>query len=136
MAAVQIEKRYGPAKKRIHQGIVEFNGNVVGQASSKTFAATLRDDSQIVGGIVCLVRRGWLYIDELWLDERYRGKGFGSQLIDLAERHGRALGAAAAYVDTFSFQARPFYEKHGYVLFGELENYPSGHSRYWLSKSL
>ena len=33
-------------------------------------------------------------------------------------------------------QALPFYEKHGYTVFGVLENYPTGHSRYFVRKSL
>jgi GNAT superfamily N-acetyltransferase len=136
MAEVQIEKRYGPTKKRIHEGIIAFNSAVTGYQRTKTFAVSVRDGDEIVGGAVGMVRREWLFIDELWLDERYRGKGFGSQVMDSAEDHGRALGAKAVYLDTFSFQARPFYEKRGYRVFGELENYPPGYTRYWLSKSL
>ena len=40
------------------------------------------------------------------------------------------------WLDTFSFQARRFYEKLGYVVFGELPDYPAGHSRYFLQKRL
>jgi hypothetical protein len=41
---------------------------------------------------------------------------------------------AILWLDTFSFQARPFYEKLGYEVFGQLEDYPRGHSRYFLQK--
>jgi GNAT superfamily N-acetyltransferase len=136
VAIVQVEKRFGPARKRIHEGMIAFNSAIVGYSRTKTFAVSVRDGDEIVGGAVGMVRREWLFIDELWLDERYRGKDFGSQVMDAAEHHGRALGAKAVYLDTFSFQARPFYEKRGYRVFGELENYPPGHSRYWLTKTL
>jgi hypothetical protein len=56
--------------------------------------------------------------------------------MDALEDEARAFGAKHAYLDTFSFQARPFYEKRGYRVFGTLENYPDAHSRYWMTKSL
>ncbi|MDB5536981.1 MAG: Acetyltransferase family protein, partial [Devosia sp.] len=40
------------------------------------------------------------------------------------------------WLDTFSFQARPFYEKLGYSVFGTIPDYPPGGARYFLSKTL
>jgi hypothetical protein len=53
-----------------------------------------------------------------------------------AERYAIEKGAEAAFLDTFSFQARPFYEKLGYKVFGTLEDQPPGHTHYWLAKKL
>jgi hypothetical protein len=39
-------------------------------------------------------------------------------------------------LDTFSFQAPDFYKQHGYQVFGELQDFPSGHQRYYLKKQL
>ena len=39
-------------------------------------------------------------------------------------------------LDKFSFQARGFYEKLGYAVFGALEDYPIGHSRMFLRKTI
>ncbi|MEA3146360.1 MAG: hypothetical protein QOI53_1859, partial [Verrucomicrobiota bacterium] len=36
----------------------------------------------------------------------------------------------------FDFQARGFYEKNGFHVFGTIENYPIGHERYYLIKRL
>jgi hypothetical protein len=40
------------------------------------------------------------------------------------------------YLDTFHFQARPFYERLGYQLFGTLPDSPPGGMRYYLYKRL
>jgi hypothetical protein len=45
-------------------------------------------------------------------------------------------GAKNAYLDTFSFQAPEFYKKCGHQEFGTLENFPTGHTRYFLTKKL
>jgi ribosomal protein S18 acetylase RimI-like enzyme len=54
----------------------------------------------------------------------------------VAEEEARKQGCAYAYVATISFQARGFYEKQGYVVWGVQENYPPGHPRFFLSKEL
>jgi hypothetical protein len=38
------------------------------------------------------------------------------------------------YLDTFEYQARPFYEKLGYDVFGTLDGYPPGYRQYHLAK--
>lgn len=53
-----------------------------------------------------------------------------------AEQEAISRGCQFAQVDTFSFQARPFYEKHGYQLKMTLENVVGGYHRYYLVKIL
>lgn len=53
-----------------------------------------------------------------------------------AEDEGRLRGCIGVYLDTFDFQARPFYEKLGFTVFGTLEDYPPGHRRFFLKKRL
>ena len=51
-------------------------------------------------------------------------------------REARARGAVGVWLDTFSFQHRPFYEARGYELFGEIADHPRGERRYFLKKLL
>ncbi|MHC5538860.1 GNAT family N-acetyltransferase [Singulisphaera rosea] len=97
----------------------------------------LRDESgAILGGLIGNRHWGWLRIDILAVDGSLRGEGWGSRLVLEAESLAIASGCHHAWVDTFSFQARPFYERLGYRVFGELADYPTGETRYFLSKSL
>lgn len=95
-----------------------------------------KNDGQLVGGIQALVNWNWLHICLAWLDEDYRRQGLGSELLTRIEQAGIEQGCSQAHLDTFSYQARPFYEKHGYELFGQLDDYPTGHSRYFMRKNL
>ena len=96
----------------------------------------LRDEAgRAAGGAVGIAYWGWLFIDMLWVREDLRGLGWGSRLLDGAEAEPRRRGATGVWLDTFSFQARPFYEARGYVLFGEIGDHPPGHRRYFLRKS-
>lgn len=52
------------------------------------------------------------------------------------ENTAKKKGAKYAEVDTFSFQALPFYQKQGFEIFGTLENYPISDKKYYLNKVL
>ncbi len=39
-------------------------------------------------------------------------------------------------LDTFSFQAKPFYEKMGFTVMGEIENAADSHARYFMTKQI
>jgi GNAT superfamily N-acetyltransferase len=103
----------------------------------RPFVLALRDDrGAIVGGLIGELHWGWLRIRILAVAEALRGQGWGQRLIAEAERHARAAGCRHAWVDTFSFQARPFYERLGYRVFGELPDYPAGQTRFFLARQL
>jgi GNAT superfamily N-acetyltransferase len=105
--------------------------------SVEPLALALRNDSgAIVGGLIGEMHWGWLRIDILAVEKGLRGQGWGGLLLAEAERMAVEAGCHHAWLDTFSFQARPFYEKAGYRVFGELADYPVGQSRYFLAKTL
>jgi hypothetical protein len=53
-----------------------------------------------------------------------------------AESEAIVRGCHHAWLDTFEFQARGFYERLGYRCFGELNDYPTGFARYFMKKAL
>jgi ribosomal protein S18 acetylase RimI-like enzyme len=57
-------------------------------------------------------------------------------LLAEAERIAQERGCIGAQLDTMSWQALTFYERHGYSVFGVLDNFPPGHRKYFLKKSL
>jgi GNAT superfamily N-acetyltransferase len=97
----------------------------------------LREEtSEIVGGVLANFWGDWMYASFVWVDRAFRGKGYATKLMTTAEAHAIARGCTGAFLSTFSFQARPLYESLGYRVFGELIDYPKGHSLYYLAKRL
>lgn len=118
-------------------GLFQFNHDKASLKRTPPIAVIVRDEVQnIKGGLFGNSDWDVFNIDILWIAEEARGQGFGSQLIQLGEEAALKRGCTIAVVSTFSFQARGFYEKQGYKVFGELNGYPAGHSTYWLSKKL
>jgi GNAT superfamily N-acetyltransferase len=100
------------------------------------YAFLVRDGAAaVVAGIAGNTYAGWLFVQYLWVAEALRGGGIGRGLKAQAERLARTRGCHSAHLDTFSFQARGFYETLGYEVFGALD-YPPGYARYFLRKRL
>lgn len=95
------------------------------------------DGGNIIAGCIVEVD-GWKVadLDILWVDEHYRRQGMGSALIREAERVSREKGCYVMALGTFDFQARPLYEKHGFVLSGMIEDWPRGHRNFSMMKRL
>jgi GNAT superfamily N-acetyltransferase len=88
----------------------------------------------MIGGLYGMTLWSWLMIDGLWVIEAYRGQGLGSRLLAEAEGHAVRRGCRGAWLGTFDFQARSFYERRGYVVFAVLEGFPPGHAHFHLRK--
>lgn len=100
-------------------------------------ALLLRDErGEAVGGLWGRIVYDWLFVELLAVPQTLRGQGQGRALIERAEAIARAHGCAGLWLDTFAFQARPFYEKLGFSVFGTIENHPIGSARYFLQKRL
>ncbi len=89
---------------------------------------------QVIGGLWGRTAYDWLLIELLFVPEDMRGRGIGRNLVAKAEQEAVSRGCHSAWLDTFEFQARGFYERLGYTCFGELENYPAGSGRFFLRK--
>lgn len=104
----------------------------------KWFGKKMTDDAgKIIAG--CVAARtvwGTAEVSVLWVDEAYRKQGLGSQLLQEVEREVTENGCTIILLDTFDWQAKGFYEKNGYTVFGALEDCPKGHFRYYMKKSL
>jgi GNAT superfamily N-acetyltransferase len=97
----------------------------------------VKDANKIIAGIKSFTYN-WsiLYIELLFVDENYRSRGLGSLLLEKVESVAKENGAKLCHLDTFEFQAKDFYLKYGYEIFGVLDDCPIGCKRYYLKKKL
>ncbi len=121
----------------IEDGLMAYNLRHAPPENYRRLVVLLRaEDGTLCGGIIGNTWWDWLRIDVLWVDERVRGQGWGTSLMQAAEAEAIRRGCHHTFLDTMSFQALPFYLKLGYTVFGQLDDLPVGHSRYFLQKVL
>jgi GNAT superfamily N-acetyltransferase len=116
-------------------GLSAANAERVAVEDWKRLTLFLRDDTgKLVGGLDGHTHWGWLFVMKLWLAAPFRGQGIGRELMARAEAEAKSRGCRNVHLDTYDFQALPFYEHLGYRVFGRLADYPKGYTRFFLEK--
>jgi GNAT superfamily N-acetyltransferase len=125
----------------VDNGIVEYNLSQVPYTQEPAFISINRvikdKNGEVLAGINSkLYCWKCLYVDVLWVKEGFRKEGYGSILLKEIESVAKEKGCKLMHLDTFDFQAKDFYIKHGYEVFGVLDDCPIEHKRYYLKKNL
>ena len=121
----------------IREALNQFNCAHVGDDGHTPLHLIEYDaDGSIIGGLLGGTYWGWMYIDILWVREDHRRQGVGSRLLTEAEKEAMRRGCHHVHVDTMSWQAPMFYQKHGYEVIGVLPDIPRGNQKYLLMKAL
>jgi GNAT superfamily N-acetyltransferase len=117
--------------------INEFNFAATQMYDGRELALFVRDtEGRITAGIYGWTWGGCGYIDKLWVRDDLRGQGYGTQLLQAAEREISARGCFQILLSTHSFQAPEFYSRLGYQVDGVSDDYPRGYQQYYLKKRL
>ena len=120
----------------IREALNQFNCAHVGDDGHTPLNLIEYDaDGNIIGGLLGGTYWGWMYIDILWVREDHRRQGVGSRLLAEAETEAMRRGCHHVHVDTMSWQAPMFYQKHGYEVIGVLPDIPLGKQKYLLMKA-
>ena len=124
-------------RRAIAAPLVKFNESHAGASGNRPLVVELRDaKGSVVGGLWGATAYGWLFVQLLAVPDELRGLGLGRRLMNEAEEEALRRGCHSAWLDTFEFQSRGFYERLGYSCFATLPEYPKGYSRYFMRKDL
>jgi GNAT superfamily N-acetyltransferase len=126
------------AFQKMWAALLKVNEHAVGNANSRTLAILLKDSTtdEIVGGLWARSLWSSLFIDIMFVPDTLRGKGIGTSLLRQAEQEAIRRGCRNLWTETYAFQARPFYEKLGFNIFGRLDGPPPIFPRFFLKKDL
>ena len=140
---MNLETIFNPSEKAvepIERGLHEFNRVHLGDEILNNFHRLLviakEDTEAILGGAYGFIIWEWMHLETLWVAERHRRKGLGRQLLSQIEIEAAQKGARGCHLETTDFQALDFYRKSGYLVLGEIEDKPLGHTWYYLKKLL
>jgi GNAT superfamily N-acetyltransferase len=139
--AYKILKATSQELKTLDQAITDFNIQVATELPKAEihrldFSAK-NEPGELLGGIQAYwVNWGILHVELVYVFESYRDHGIASGLLQHVEQIAKQNKCHIAHLDTFDFQAKDFYLKQGYAIFGTLDNTPKGHCRYYMKKEL
>lgn len=116
-------------------GFASYNAAQGYDSIRQPLALTVYDNEGVLVGVLDgYMFFDWLTVGRLWVRDDMRGSGIGSQLLVAAENQAKLSGCVGSTLSTYEFQAEPFYAKHGYEVFGTLENNPRGCVRHFMRK--
>lgn len=121
----------------ILRSLIGFNESRMGAPDDHRLLAVAISDpnsGEILGGLWAETLFALLHVNLLFVPERLRGTGIGRRLMTDAEAEAIRRGCRGAWLDTYSFQARGFYERFDYTIFGTIEDHPPGHRRFFMKK--
>lgn len=125
------------ARATIFAGLIRYNESFLGPSNFTPLVVAAREDEgAVVAGATGRVYQGWLMIEMVWVHEDHRRAGLGSRVLREIEREGQTHGAMRAFLDTFAFQAAPFYEKQGYREVARIPRFFGDYDRIYLEKDL
>jgi ribosomal protein S18 acetylase RimI-like enzyme len=114
----------------------EFNSSRTGCHDSALLCFELTSGDELVGAVAGFTWAGFCELRQVWIDERFRGCGHGSALLNDAIKEARARGCSQMYLATYSFQAPDFYRRFGFEVAAVIENRPPGHSDFIMRLAL
>ena len=126
-----------PSSRIVMDGLLAYNATFYGTPKEKKLAISARaEDGRLVAGLLGQTHHGWLYVGWLWVSEELRNHRIGTELMRRAEAEALDRECHHAHLTTLDFQARSFYERLGYTVFGILDDYPRPHKRFFMQKQL
>jgi len=136
--ALQFQAQPNAADARVvAEGHQEVLAAQVGSRRREPFALILRrKGGTVAGGLLGKVLFDDLHIDQVWLHESIRGRGYGRRLMEEAEAHAAGEGCRRAFLNTMSTEALSFFEHVGYYEIGRIANFPVGRTVFFLRKDL
>lgn len=120
----------------IRNGIVAFNQQVIREKAIHWSIYVKDEQQEIIGGALIWEHSDALYIDVLWIHEAFRLQGIGHALLTKIEAEAKRKCLFKIYVDTYTFQAQPFYKKHGFYCICRVPDYLRSFDRIFMRKDL
>lgn len=121
----------------LFKGINEYAFQEKGLPPIRAFSIFIKNQKQaILGGISGVTFYGSLYIDSLWIDKPMRHQGWGTKLMQEAEKIGIERRSKFVTLNTMDWEALPFYQKLGYSIEFVREGYSKNSKMFMLRKNL
>lgn len=123
--------------EEIEERLSAFDEKYITYKMDGSIRIGIEEDGKLIAGLdACITAFKILYVSTVFVDEAYRRKGFGAELIREMEKRAAAMGVNTIRLDTFNWQGKDFYEAMGYRAAGHYENAEDGYSEYFFVKRI
>lgn len=124
-------------KEKIEDSLDAYDEAYITYHLNGNISIGIEEEGQIVAGLdACMTAFKILYVSTVFVDEKYRRKGYGRALIEEMEKRAKLLGANTIRLDTFSWQGKDFYLALNYEQVGFYRNDEDNYEEYFFLKRI
>ena len=120
----------------ISERVFEHGRSLAHDGNATPLACLVRDGNELVAGASGRTEYARLFVASLWVHERLRSAGIGTELLRRMEHAARAVGCDSALIETLSDRACSLYLRVGYKVIAQVPRYVGPFNRYILVKPL
>lgn len=103
-------------EKRMTKDLIAYETSHGIDVNYRRFSVVISNEKEEIFGVInAYTAFAEIYIDDIWVDSAYRGKGYGRQLLSALENHFKGQGFNNINLVTSAFQAPEFYKKCGFI---------------------
>lgn len=126
--------------KKVQKYLIEFNNDFMPDELANKYeeiSLVVKDENgEVCGGLNAEICWNFMEISIVIVDEKIRKYGYGRKLMEQAEQIAIEEKCDFIKLDTLEFQAKEFYEKLGYTVYGEIDNVAKEYKHYYMKKEL
>lgn len=105
----------------------EYNSQHIKYRLDGMMRIGLEEDGKLIAGLIAYMSvYKILYVDTVFVEEKYRRKGYGRKLMQEMEWRAKEQGVNTIRLDTFNWQGTEFYKALGYEVAGSYTNEEDG----------
>ncbi len=102
-------------EKKMTDELIEYETNHGIVCGYKRYSIVLQNVDQTIGVLNYYVAFAEIYVDDIWIEQKHRGRGYGRKLLDALENNFEGEGFNNINLVTSAFQAPEFYQKCGFT---------------------
>lgn len=122
-------------KDFLTEKISQYNKKTFGIESTPiAFVLTEENSERIIAASWGRIIGNWMHSELTWVDEDYRSRNFGTEIIKVIQSAARERGAIGLYCDSFNEKAAAAFKRMGYMEFGRIDDQPIGRAHIYLLK--
>jgi ribosomal protein S18 acetylase RimI-like enzyme len=118
----------------VEDRLYEHNRSAVGRSDGEGLGFVIREAGELIGVAAGYTWAGVSEIKQMWVHERFRGRGYGRALLDAMVAEAERRGVKRIWVASYDFQAPGMYERAGFRRMAEFQGWPEGHVNVILCK--
>lgn len=120
----------------LSEGVLQVGRVVAVNGNARPLACFARDGGSIIAGGSGRTEFDRLFVQYLWVAEKHRSRGLGSEVLSRLEAAARERGSRDALIETLSDRVAELYGRLGYTPMAAIPRYVGKFTRYIMVKPL